>query len=852
MSAYMGDSFSARQLPTAPYEVRHIEFMPIESGTILTTTKILESQHHQQLESTELSLKRGKCRKVLTRTGTVINVNGSRVEIGIYEMSGDKQQNRSKSTLSGKFDCTHAQTPVSCQKLSKPFHKLERLICTKIACQRPKEKDYRNLPETAVAGVSVDNGEADVERWYTRTTLIKMWGRERVDGFLIPVMLRSRPRWREYSCFGTTFISNNMHVTSGDLSPSAIAGLEGTNDRAEPNDGGNVRSSGVDDEGTTLGPSILDLPDELLLQIVDDVVEDAAPLKQLVYTPYTPHGRRSPVGEVINPIPIFAVNHTLRSIAYSLNREVALSSTDWKGTDYHNVLATESYALLQCASRVRVELRYLPKNTRHPIIPQLAKILQTNPILTEIVFELKRCFRYWPHGCSEGVLEDVRKIFLKDLFQPLEAVLKRKDGKILYYIGDDSSMLSLDDGWPFGPLSPLQWACQRGSLAVVQYLLETVDTDTNEDHEHWGRPLSIAAGDGFDGIVRFLLESDEVDINARGGIHNHTALLHAAYRGQTAVVKILLEHADIDPEVRDICGRTALAIAVRESHEEIVQALCQYGVETNSVDDDGHTPLIIAASKLSGTSMVEALLRVISTDPNMKDKTGWSALWIAAENGCQQIVARLCANGRVDVNSPDSQGDTALHVASRKGNLSAVDALLLSGRVHVNEKGWRGRTPLFDASASGEEAICRRLLCEKNIDISIIDDSSDCAITIASSRRGSIFTRTSPDAELTDVHANIVRCLLGHASLDSQHALWRATICRDAWLIQLLLQQGNVDASKGGPDGKSPVQWAKSNGDEHIINLLHPIGGARRGSSSTFDGGVEATISIDPYATVSN
>jgi ankyrin repeat protein len=87
--------------------------------------------------------------------------------------------------------------------------------------------------------------------------------------------------------------------------------------------------------------------------------------------------------------------------------------------------------------------------------------------------------------------------------------------------------------------------------------------------------LHVAASRGEDAMVRMLLEAGaEVDAVTSG--KKMTPLLYAAESGYLAVVQRLVA-AGARLDVRDAKGRTALALAEEEGHEDVVRWLREAG-----------------------------------------------------------------------------------------------------------------------------------------------------------------------------------------------------------------------------------------------------------------------------------
>ena len=89
--------------------------------------------------------------------------------------------------------------------------------------------------------------------------------------------------------------------------------------------------------------------------------------------------------------------------------------------------------------------------------------------------------------------------------------------------------------------------------------------------------LHVAAFYGQEAIVKFLLE-EGAHVNTLGFRHKNTPLQIAALHGHIEVVKLLIERrADIN--AKDTLNRTALSMAAGNKHSNIVAELLKHGAK---------------------------------------------------------------------------------------------------------------------------------------------------------------------------------------------------------------------------------------------------------------------------------
>lgn len=129
--------------------------------------------------------------------------------------------------------------------------------------------------------------------------------------------------------------------------------------------------------------------------------------------------------------------------------------------------------------------------------------------------------------------------------------------------------------------------------------------------------------------------------------------------------------------------------AIALNYVNVIALLLEKGVNVNSLDSGGYTPLYKAA--MHGN--VEIVNLLIKHNANINQKSnGWTALHIAAKRGFTETVRLLLKRGAY-VNAEDSIGEIALHNAAACGHFKIV-RILLASKTAINKRSLVGRTPI--------------------------------------------------------------------------------------------------------------------------------------------------------------
>lgn len=127
----------------------------------------------------------------------------------------------------------------------------------------------------------------------------------------------------------------------------------------------------------------------------------------------------------------------------------------------------------------------------------------------------------------------------------------------------------------------------------------------------------------------------------RSSILNENMLIKAIEKGQTQIVRILLERGH-DVNIKDVGGITALMKASFEGHTEIVSLLLEKGADVNAFDHMGISSLMGASYR--GHTEIVSLLLEKGADVNAEDITKRTALMFVGKKN-MEVASLLVKKG---------------------------------------------------------------------------------------------------------------------------------------------------------------------------------------------------------------
>ncbi|OHT04194.1 hypothetical protein TRFO_28364 [Tritrichomonas foetus] len=169
-----------------------------------------------------------------------------------------------------------------------------------------------------------------------------------------------------------------------------------------------------------------------------------------------------------------------------------------------------------------------------------------------------------------------------------------------------------------GELPVISVAVNQNLLEVVK-ILSTIECIDLLKQDFTGKnALHLACAKGYYEIVKFLAESDGMNINSTD--NNGRTPLHWAVQSDKEVVKYLIQLPRIDLNKENKMKSTPFLDAVILGKLEIVKLLANtHEIDVNRVDKDGNTALHLACEK-NDLEMIKFLISFI--DPTIKNYNG--------------------------------------------------------------------------------------------------------------------------------------------------------------------------------------------------------------------------------------
>ncbi len=291
----------------------------------------------------------------------------------------------------------------------------------------------------------------------------------------------------------------------------------------------------------------------------------------------------------------------------------------------------------------------------------------------------KRNLRLYFMKLDIKILDPMTQELLRSFFfaNPQALELYLKENNVLEYVdyrfrqfGKSPYLIKAADNINEFPSILISMACELDMLIILKELVVHGSLIPNWDQKdaYGYSPLHVAARHDYVDIAHFLIDHG-ADIESRD--RNECTPLHVAtVYSSSRVLNLLICYGAGALDARNGSGYTAMHLAVRSNHLEIIDTLYQHHASLSPQDEEGQTPLHHAVTRTPlmrrGYPIAHKLIS-LGSDVNVRDKDRRTPLHLliiqARDNSATTSILDKLLNAHVDIDSQDLMGNTPLHYA---------------------------------------------------------------------------------------------------------------------------------------------------------------------------------------------
>ena len=174
-------------------------------------------------------------------------------------------------------------------------------------------------------------------------------------------------------------------------------------------------------------------------------------------------------------------------------------------------------------------------------------------------------------------------------------------------------------------------------------------------------------------------------------------------------------------------GISALCLASRSGHVEVMKILIKAGADLEAVGEAGMRPIHFAANAFREAAIVTLI--EAGADLNAKDNAGNTPLMWSAARGVL-ACSKLILEGGGDHKIVNNSGSSVIHRSAANGHVMMTKYWVVTKGIDVNTKDNNGNTPLHLGCMSNTPAVVE-ILMELGADASIKNKNGDTARDVA-------------------------------------------------------------------------------------------------------------------------
>ena len=348
------------------------------------------------------------------------------------------------------------------------------------------------------------------------------------------------------------------------------------------------------------------------------------------------------------------------------------------------------------------------------------------------------------------------------------------------------------------------------NMPLIELLVEHGFVGKNCYEPRQITPIHYLCEDGYISIVRYLIERDGFDKEARDG-SGQTPLFYACINNNLPTVKFLIEEQKVDPYVKDDIGRSPVHIAALNGHVPILQYFFDVVGLDKELMDENSTTCLSYACQTERIETVDYLITVAKVNKESRDNRNFTPLHFACFHNQLPVVKYLIEKANVDKSACAYFEMNALHIACDGGSVDLVKYLIEDVDFDKNAKDSNGKTPLHHACHSDNRSVVIYLIKEAKVDMNAKD----------------IFGNSVLHFACISGHSTLIQYLIDVASIDKEitNSMKRTPLhisCQYGHLndVQYLIEIMNVNKEAKDDDGKTPLHLACQFGQLPVVMYL--------------------------------
>ena len=302
-----------------------------------------------------------------------------------------------------------------------------------------------------------------------------------------------------------------------------------------------------------------------------------------------------------------------------------------------------------------------------------------------------------------------------------------RDRTALYYACNKGhraivlALLKYDADCNAGDDTALMMASQGNFVDIVKALIGK-GADVNKQNQNGTSPLMIACYFGHLETIATLLDSKDININAKyeNGL---TAVMPAIQNNNFPIIRKVLAYAnrmDIRPEIesKDTSAEKLLFGLINDNqHSDIIQLLSARNIPDDEKSEECFKviKLIFNDTRLKRSDKKGYAKKVSELfkngyDPNSRNKEGQPLIKWCYEQEYKELFSLLLEMG-ADINQQDKNGDTVLISAMKKKDLQTIS------KIHAYADRMNIRLEIESKDISTEGILFSALIKNKHLDI---------------------------------------------------------------------------------------------------------------------------------------